>query len=312
VLVTGADGFIGRALGPALEASGYQVRAAVRTAGSAPGEAVVVGDIGPATDWREALRGADAVIHLAARVHVMRERASDPLAAFRHTNVEGTAQLARAAAAAGVRRLVYVSSVKVNGERTTVRPFTEADPPAPEDDYGRSKWEAESVTRQVASGTGLELVVVRPCLVYGPGVKGNLRALLAALARGVPLPLGSVRNRRSLVGLDNLCGLLVRCVEQAAAAGESFLAADGEDLSTPEMVRALATGIGRPARLFPVPVPLLEAAGALAGRREAVERLTGSLQLDAGKARRVLGWVPTVGTVAGLQRTGAWYRGARL
>jgi nucleoside-diphosphate-sugar epimerase len=200
----------------------------------------------------------------------------------------------------------------VNGERTTVRPFTEADPPAPEDDYGRSKWEAESVTRQVASGTGLELVVVRPCLVYGPGVKGNLRALLAALARGVPLPLGSVRNRRSLVGLDNLCGLLVRCVEQAAAAGESFLAADGEDLSTPEMVRALATGIGRPARLFPVPVPLLEAAGALAGRREAVERLTGSLQLDAGKARRVLGWVPTVGTVAGLQRTGAWYRGARL
>jgi nucleoside-diphosphate-sugar epimerase len=309
VLVTGASGFIGRALCDALAARGLSVRAAVRRASSITGDARVVGEIGPDTEWRRALHGVDAVVHLAARVHVMRDAAADPLGAFRTVNVAGTERLARECVVSQVRRLVFVSSIKVNGERTQGRPFSETDPPAPEDPYGVSKLEAEQALQRVAAATGLEAVIVRPCLVYGPGVRGNLGRLLAAIERGVPLPLASVDNRRSLIGLTNLCDLLARCVAHPSATGEIWLASDGEDLSTPELIRALAAGAGRPARLMPFPPRWLELAARLAGARDAYERVCGSLQADSSKARRSLDWHPPLSAQEGLRQTGAWHRG---
>lgn len=309
VLVSGASGFIGRALCDMLAARGLSVRAAVRTPSSMPGDVRVVGEIDPNTEWRNALEGVDAVVHLAARVHVMREATADPLAAFRTVNVAGTERLARECAVAHVRRLVFVSSIKVNGERTLGRPFSEADPPAPEDPYGVSKLEAEQALQRVAAATGLEAAIVRPCLVYGPGVGGNLGRLLAAIEHGVPLPLASVDNRRSLIGLTNLCDLLTRCVTHPSAAGEIWLASDGEDLSTPELIRALAAGAGRPARLVPFPPRWLELAAGLAGARGVYERVCGSLQADSSKARRSLDWRPPLSAEEGLRQTGAWHRG---
>ncbi len=311
VLVTGANGFIGRALCRALASADVWVRAAVRSrgrGGAIATEEVVVGDLGPATGWADALHEVEVVVHLAARVHVLRETAADPLAAFRVPNVLGTERLARSCAEAGVRRLIFLSSVKVNGEATGARGFTEEDPPTPEDAYAVSKAEAEVLLRKVAKDTGLEVVVIRPCLVYGPGVGGNVRLLLRALARGVPLPLGSVRNRRSLMGLDNLCDLLQRCVAHPSASGETFLATDGRDLSTPEMIRALAAGLGRPARLIPVPPRVLKMAARLSGQTPAVQRLAGSLEVDSGKVRRMLEWMTPVSPEEGLRRTGEWYR----
>ena len=308
VLVTGANGFIGRALTETLAGRGLAVRAAVRSPAALPGEVRTVGEIGPYTEWRRVLAHVDAVVHLAARVHVIRETAADPLAAYRAVNVAGTARLAHECAAARVPRLVFVSSIKVNGERTRGWPFTETDPPAPEDPYGVTKLEAEEELRSIAAGTGLEIVVVRPCLVYGPGVGGNLARLMRAIERGVPLPIASVRNRRSLIGLANLCDLLARCATDPRAAGETLLAADGQDLSTPQLARALAEGIGRPARLLPVPPRLLELAARLAGAKAAYERLCGSLEVDGSKARRLLDWEPPVTPEDGLRETGAWHR----
>jgi nucleoside-diphosphate-sugar epimerase len=309
VLVTGASGFIGRALCDTLSARGMSVRAAVREPSSMTGDVRVVGEIGPDTEWRRALHGVDAVVHLAARVHVMRDAAADPLAAFRAVNVAGTERLARECAASQVRRLVFVSSIKVNGERTLGRPFSEADPPAPEDAYGVSKLEAEQALQRVAAATGLEAAIVRPCLVYGPGVRGNLGRLLAMIERGVPLPLASVDNRRSLIGLTTLCDLLARCITHPSAAGETWLASDGEDLSTPELIRALAAGAERTARLVPFPPRWLELAARLAGARGAYERACGSLQADSSKARRSLDWRPPLSAMEGLRLTGAWHRG---
>jgi UDP-glucose 4-epimerase len=313
VLVTGGDGFIGSAACRALSAAGHRVRRAVRRAAGDPATTdatgvVAVGDIGAQTDWGGALAGIDAVIHLAGRVHVMREPPGDALARFRAVNVAGTRRLAESAACAGVQRIVYVSSIKVNGETTADTPFRETDAPAPLDPYGVSKWEAEETLRGMSERHGLEAVIVRPPLVYGPGVRGNLRALLRAIARGIPLPLGGIRNRRSLVGLENLVQLLVRCTESSAAAGETFLAADGEDVSTPDLVRQLAAGVGRPARLFAVPEALAAGAAALLGWQDAIARLWGSLQIDASKARSLLEWHPRVRLAEGLRRTGEGYR----
>jgi len=266
-----------------------------------------VGDLADLPNLSQPLRGVDCVVHLAARAHVMRERARDPDSAYFRSNVLTTRHIAAQAALADVRRLVFVSSVKVLGEATDGCPFRESDTPAPADAYGRSKLAAENALREVAATTGLETVVIRPPLVYGPGVKANFRNLMAAVARGLPLPLASIDNRRSIVSLWNLCDLIVRCIGQGAAAGETFLVADGRDLSTPELVRSLGCALGRRARLFPVAPILLRIGGRLLGRGDQMERLIRSLQVDASKAARLLGWEPPLSTQEGLARTARWY-----
>lgn len=286
------------------------MRAAVRSGrASLPTgvEPCVVGDLADRPDLGPALSGVEVVIHLAGRAHVMRETAADAEAAFHRANVDATRHLAEQAAGAGVRRFLLLSSVKVNGERTGEAPFTETDPPAPQDAYGRSKWAAEQALHEIAAATGLEVVAIRPPLVYGPGVKANFLRLLRLVERGLPLPLAGVRNRRSLVSVWNLCDLIVACATHPAARGETFLASDQHDLSTPELVRAIAAAMGRSARLFPFPAPVLRLAAWALGQGAAVERLVGSLQVDSGKATRLLGWTPPVGVEDGLRRTVEWY-----
>lgn len=308
LLITGPTGFVGSALVERCRSSGFALRGAVRREVAAHAEVVfepvLVGGIDDVTDWTSALQGVDAVVHLAARVHVMDEPEADPLEAFRGVNVEGTLRLARQAAEAGVRRFVFVSSVKVNGEETlTGQPFREADAPTPEDPYGVSKREAEDGLRALSAETGLEMVIIRPPLVYGPGVGANFGSLLRWVHKGVPLPLGAVtQNRRSLVALDNLVDLIVMCLDHPAAAGETFLVADGEDVSTAGLLRKVGDALERPARLVPVPVWMLRAGAAVLGKREMARRLLGSLEVDASKAREVLGWVPPVSLDEGLRR----------
>ena len=305
-LVTGATGFVGRALTAALLRGRHTVRAATRSAGLAMAnvEPVQVGTIDGTTPWVAALRDVDVVIHLAARVHVMHDRAADPLAAFREVNTQGTLNLARQAAAAGVKRFVFVSSVKVNGECTQPgSAFTEEDAPNPQDAYGLSKLEAEQGLRAVAALTGMEVVIIRPPLVYGPGVQANFAALMKAVQRGWPLPLGALRNQRSLVALDNLTDFIVTCSTHPQAANQTFLVSDGRDLSTAELVRGLARAAGAPARLLPIPVWLLQAVASVLGKRAAAQRLCGNLQVDIAKARRLLGWTPPVSVDEGLRRT---------
>jgi len=331
ILVTGANGFVGKALCRALIASGHSIRRAVRNVGTkadgrhspSPGgvddviagdrldaaETVVTGAIGPETNWTEALTGIETVVHLAARVHVLTDRARDPLAEFRRVNVAGTKSLAHAAASVGVRRLVYVSSIKVNGECTHDSAFTETDMPDPQDAYGMSKLEAEQALRRIAEETGLEVVIVRPPLVYGPGVGGNFLRMMNWINRGMPMPLGSIRNSRSLIYLDNLVEALAASVTHTRAAGKIFLVSDGEDVSTPELIRRLARAMGRPARLLPFPLVLLRLAGSLAGKSAEIERLAGSLRVDISKIRRELGWTPTFSMDQGMRDTAQWYLG---
>ncbi len=312
VLVTGANGFVGSALCQKLSAHGTAVRAAVRS-GSFSGphsssvQSVRVGDIHAGTDWSTALTGVTHIVHLAARVHVMHERSRDPLAEFRAVNTSGTVNLARLAVAAGVRRLVYVSTIKVNGERTTGRPFHADDGPQPEDAYAQSKLEAELVLNKVGRDSGMEVVIVRPPLVYGPGVRGNFLSMLRTVEHGWPLPLASCDNRRSLVGLANLVSLLEKCVTHPAAAGQVFLVADGEDLSMPELLRRVAYALGKKARLMPFPPALLRLVATIAGRPGVYERLCGSLQVDVSKTRELLGWRPPSTVDEELARTARWF-----
>ncbi|WP_439518172.1 UDP-glucose 4-epimerase family protein [Hydrogenophaga sp.] len=305
ILLTGGTGWVGGALAKALRERHPDTVSAVRVAPGQPdSQTVVMGSIDGSLVWPETLDSREVVVHLAARVHVMKETASDPLQAFRTVNTEGTLQLARLAAKAGVRRFVFVSSIKVNGESTLPgAPFgpIPADPPM--DPYGRSKWEAEQGLRQLAAATGMEVVIVRPPLVYGPGVKANFRSLMKAVCRGIPLPLGCVTaNRRSLVALDNLVDLLITCVEHPAAANGTFLVSDGEDLSTAALLQRLGSAAGRPARLLPVPTGLIEAGAALLGQRDVAQRLLGSLQVDIGHTRATLGWTPPISVDEGLRR----------
>ena len=272
---------------------GYAVRAATRKNADIlpPGVERAEGELSPVRDWSDDLQGVDVVIHLAARVHVMRDTAADPLDEYRRVNVDGTVRLASSAAAAGVRRFVYVSTLKVNGEAGR---FTESNQPAPTDPYAQSKLEAEIALRRIASEGRLEVVIIRPPLVYGPGVQANFRLLMRAITRGIPLPLGSIRNLRSLIGIDNLVDFIITCVAHPAAANETFLVADGEDLSTPDLVRRLARAMGRPARLFPIPPSVLRLGASLCGRQHVVDRLLESLQADISKARTRLSWSPPV------------------
>jgi len=263
---------------------------------------VVVPDMNAQTDWHAALAGCNAVVHLAARVHLMHDTAQDPLALYRATNTEATLNLARQAAQAGVKRFVFISSIKVNGEGCDT-PYRETDVAAPEDAYAMSKWEAEQGLQRIAQETGLEIVILRPPLVYGPGVKANFLRLMRMVQRGWPLPLGAIRNRRSLLYLGNFVDAICLCVEHPAAAGQTFLLDDGAPVSTPQLVRAVARAMGRPARLLAVPVGVLELAGALLGKRKAVARLTGSLCVDSSAIRLRLGWKPPFSMEAGLAAT---------
>jgi nucleoside-diphosphate-sugar epimerase len=263
----------------------------------------VTGDLEPAADWSVALAGISAVVHLAARVHVMADTAANPLEEFRRVNVQGTLNLARQAAAAGVRRFVFVSSIKVNGEATQPGfPFTADDAPAPLDAYGVSKMEAEQGLREIARQTGMDVVIIRPPLVYGPGVKANFAAMMRWLKRGVPLPLGAIHNQRSLVALDNLVDLIVTCITHPAAANPIFPVSDGEDVSTTGLLRRMGQAMGRPARLIPVPAGLLKLAATVLGKPDVAQRLCGSLPVDIEKTRRLLGWTPPLSLDEGLRR----------
>jgi nucleoside-diphosphate-sugar epimerase len=302
VLVTGANGLVGQALCAQLAQVGHAFTRTVRSPTS-PGD-WAVGELHGNTDWLAALgTGTDAVVHAAARVHVMHDRSPDPLAEFRRVNVEGTLNLAHQAAVAGAQRFVFISSVKVNGEATVAgKPFTEQDTAAPQDAYSISKMEAEQGLRQIALNTGMEVVIIRSPLVYGPGVKANFAALMRAVQRGWPLPLGAVHNQRSLVALSNLVDFIVTCIAHPQAANQTFLVSDGQDLSTTELVRGMAQAAGVLARLLPVPVWSLQAGATLLGKGDAVQRLCGNLQVDITKARSLLGWVPPVSVEEGLRR----------
>lgn len=311
-LVTGANGFIGSALCARLRKNGVSVRDAVRTLNSHPSgaEAVAIGSLSSETNWTAALRNVEQVVHLAARVHVMNDMSSNPLTEFRRVNLESTANLARQAAAAGVRRVVFLSSIKVNGEFTQEgRPFTADDEPAPKDPYGVSKHEAEQVLREIAADTGMEVVIIRPPLVYGPGVKANFESMMRWLVRGVPLPLAAVtENRRSLVALDNLVDLIVTCMNHQQAANQTFLVSDGEELSTVDLLRRMGAALGHPARLFYIPPSVLKLGAHVVNKPEIYQRLCGSLQLDIAKTRQLLGWIPPVSVDEGLQRAAQGFR----
>lgn len=254
-------------------------------------------------DWPEMLRGTQCVVHLAARVHLMQDMASDPLAEYRRINVEKTLSLARMAHGAGVRRFIFLSSVKVNGEQTQPgKPFRADDIPAPQDPYGISKMEAEIGLRAIAQETGLEVVIIRPPLVYGPGVKANFASMVKWVRRGVPLPLGAIHNQRSLVALDNLVDLIITCTRHPAAANQTFMVSDGEDVSTSELLRGVAKALGKSACLLPVPQALLEWGAAMLGKRAVAQRLFSSLQVDISTTRHILGWTPPVSLEQGLKQ----------
>lgn len=306
ILVTGATGFVGRALCERLREQSA-LRVAVRTSIADAGSEqldVVKASLDPDQNWSPALGGISTVVHCAARVHVMDDDAADPLREFRRINVDGTLRLATQAAEAGVRRFVFISSIKVNGESTVLgRPFTAQQAPAPIDPYGVSKWEAEQLLRKLSAETAMEVVIIRPVLVYGPGVKANFLNMMRWLYKGVPLPLGAIHNKRSLVALDNLVDLIVTCIDHPKAANQTFLVSDGEDLSTTELLRRMSQALGKRPRLLPVPAWMLETAANVVGKQSIAQRLCGSLQVDISHTRERLGWTPPVSVDAALRKT---------
>ena len=311
VLLTGATGFVGRAVQQRIVADAYyDLTVAVRRMVAVPStvRAVQVADLTAHTDWSEALQDVDVVIHCAARVHVMNEISTDPLTEFRVVNVDGTVALARQMVAAGVKRFVFVSSIKVNGEGTELgQPYTADALANPSDPYGVSKYEAEQALLALAQETDLEVVIVRPVLVYGPGVKANFRRMMKWVKRGVPLPLGAVHNKRSLVALDNLVDLILTCAAHPAAVNQVFLASDGNDLSTTQMLGQLGVALDKPARLLPVPMSWLNLAFILLGKKSFSQRLCGSLQVDIAKNQQLLGWAPPVSVEEAMRKTAAAY-----
>ncbi len=308
LLLTGSTGFLGAALVDCLiDDARYQLVVAVRREREniASGlQSILVGDLEASTDWTLALSDVEVVIHTAACVHVIHDSTNDALIEFRRINVEGTLNFARQAAAAGVKRFIFISSIKVNGENTPLnQPYTSEDTPAPVDPYGVSKCEAEDGLRRLAQKTGMEVVIIRPPLVYGVGVKANFLTMMRWLNKGIPLPLGAIHNKRSLVALDNLVDLIVTCIDHFAAANQTFLVSDGEDLSTTELLQHMAVALGRPVRLLPVHAGLLKAGAMLLGKSEAAQRLLGSLQVDISKTKEMLSWTPQISVNEALKKT---------
>lgn len=307
VLVTGANGFVGSYLCPLLESREFRVsRASRQLPLDSPHRWVGTGDIGSNTDWMPALDGVEVVVHLAARVHVMHDTAVNPLDAFRQVNVRGAQRLVEQCIQAGVKRFVYVSSVKVNGEETPPgQPFTERMPPNAQDPYAVSKWEAEEFLR---TQTQIETVIIRPPLIYGPGVGANFLRLIRLVERGLPLPLGWTQNKRSLIAVHNLCDFLMQCVTHPAAANETFLISDGHDLSTTELVQHIANHLQKPAILLPVPSGIVLLPARLLGKSALAQRLWGNLQVDSAKAQAQLAWMPPLTIEAAIQQTIKWYQ----
>lgn len=303
IILTGANGFVGSRLFSQFElGSGFQVVGLCRrlAQGNRTSGLHAVGDLQQA-DLSALLQGVDVFIHAAARGHIMKDEVADPMAEYRRVNVEGTLRLARQAGAAGVKRFVFISSIGVNGNINT-RPFSADDQPAPAEPYAQSKWEAEQGLVQLAAETGMEIVIIRPPLVYGRGAPGNFGSLVRWIEKGVPLPLGAIYNKRSLVGIDNLVDLIIRCIDHPAAANQVFLAGDGEDLSTTELLRGVGEAMGKPARLMPVPAGLLQFGATLLGKRAVARRLLSSLQVDINKTCELLDWKPPYTVEEGLRR----------
>lgn len=316
ILVTGAGGFVGQVLCDALLNRGDRVTALQRTPSqrnerdATAWRCHVLADIAQASGCGNVLSDVKVVVHLAARVHMMNDDAKTALAAYRQANLTGTENLARAAAAQGVKRFIFLSSIKVNGEQTTENPFRETDPPHPQDSYAVSKWEAEQALMRISAETGMEVAILRPPLVYGPRVRANFLRLLRWVDQGVPLPLAAVRNRRSMIYLGNLVDAIVTCIEHPAVAGRTYLLSDGEDVSTPDLIRRIAVALGRTPRLWPLPVGGLRALGALTGRGAEIDRLLQSLQVDSGRFHREAGWQPPFTLSQGVGQTVDWYREA--
>jgi len=310
VLVTGGSGFVGRALIPRLIQAGHDVLVTSRDKNTIlPGATLRhVGELGPETDWVAALKGVEAVIHLAARVHIMNETAADPLTENRAINTAGTANLAAQAAKAGVKRFIFLSTIKVNGETTTVEPFHADDSPRPQNAYAIAKQEAEQALLEIAANSAMCAAIIRPPLVYGPNVRGNFLSLLRLCAKGWPLPLGSIDNRRSLIYVGNLVDLIAVILERQNAPGSIYLARDGEDVSTPELLRRTAQALGVKARILPLPSFLLRLAGAGIGKSAAVSRLTESLVVDDDPTRNDLDWTPPFSMLQGLKETADWFK----
>lgn len=315
VLLTGATGFVGRYLWKFLTSTGYSVTGTTRRSAEDfsvdEHKLISIGDLGSAVDWEPVLKGVDCVVHLAARVHVMRDREPDPLAAFRRVNVGGTERLLRHACESGVKRFVYISSVKVHGDATTGAPFKVTDAPLPTDPYAQSKLEAERLVEAIGAQIGIETVVIRPPLIYGPGVGGNFIRLLQMIDKGYPLPFGRIDNQRSLVGVANLCDLIRECLSNRSAAGRTFLVSDDQDVSTPELLRLIAASMSRPARLLPVPPAVLRVVAKAAGRSAELSRLTGSLRVDVAETMRILDWAPPFSLADEIESTVRWYERQR-
>lgn len=312
VLITGANGFVGNRLCRVLPERGYIIRAAVRQLDTSKKcnilDRIAIGDISQGTNWKKALQNMDCIVHLAARVHVMKDSTIDPLAEYRKINVEATLNLARQAAEVGVDRFIFISTIKVNGEQTLPgKPFTEKDRPAPVDPYSVSKYEAETELLKLAAETGMEVVIIRPVLVYGPGVKGNFVTLMNYLYKGFPLPLGAIHNKRSLVALDNMIDLIRTCIDHPAAANQLFFVSDGQDMSTTELFKQVSVALNVPTKLIPVPEKLLSLALRVLGKQALAIRLLGSLQVDITKARIVLGWDPPVKVDKSLRNTTGYF-----
>ncbi|MDR3409567.1 MAG: SDR family oxidoreductase [Formivibrio sp.] len=306
VLVTGANGFVGRGVCSELTRREYDIHCAVRNTldpYAVNCKLFKLSDIGSATDWSGALDAVDFVVHLAARVYVMQDKSTDPLTAFRQVNVAGTLNLARQASAAGVQRFIFISSIKVNGDITLPgEKFHADDIPAPQDPYGISKYEAENALRELGAETGMEVVIIRPPLVYGPGVKANFLSMMCWLHKGIPLPLGAIHNQRSLVSLDNLVDLIMTCINHPKAANQTFLVSDAEDISTTQLLRRMANALNVRAKLLPVPQWILATSFAILNKNNFTQRLSGSLQVDITKTRNLLEWVPPFSVDAGLMK----------